>query len=260
MSKKITFKGQSIKSFSNWLKKFETINKSILLEIDETFQEFIAKTFNAEKSVVKFSILSFNEASFDVSNVSTNNSRIKIGIYDIKSLNKVLEQFSESEFLLTFNYAELNNKEGLPELTGSTIIVQNEILKIKVDCSSLKIFNYLPDDVFHNVVCDTQETGIEFELTKENIARIVSLSNLEKEFKHLVFSNEKDKEKLFVKGETFELELSISKDIESSLPILKEQFYSLDQDNYSVKIGEDRMILKSLEGNNITVISEADIS
>ena len=49
MSKVIEFTANNVKPFSEWLKKFILIEKSLLLEIDVQNKCFVAKTYDKEK-------------------------------------------------------------------------------------------------------------------------------------------------------------------------------------------------------------------
>jgi hypothetical protein len=49
--KTIEFTAKNVKAFTGWLKRFSTIDKSLLLEIDQATSTFIAKTYNEERSV-----------------------------------------------------------------------------------------------------------------------------------------------------------------------------------------------------------------
>jgi hypothetical protein len=59
MAKILEFNAKNIRPFTSWLKRFSLIDTSLLLEIDPTTQEFLAKTYNSQRSVVKFSRISF---------------------------------------------------------------------------------------------------------------------------------------------------------------------------------------------------------
>ena len=92
MAAKIEFTAKNAKVFSSWLKKFAAIDKSLLLEVDENDNIFCAKVYNEERSVVKFSQIKFDEAGFTVKE-SKDKRRIKVGIYNITRLMKIIDQF-----------------------------------------------------------------------------------------------------------------------------------------------------------------------
>ena len=66
MAKTIDFTAKNVKPFSAWLKKFASIENSLLIEVDEKHKCFVAKSYNEEKSVVKYSQISFVDAGFSL--------------------------------------------------------------------------------------------------------------------------------------------------------------------------------------------------
>ena len=120
-AKKIEFSAKNVKAFSAWLKKFASIDTALLLEVDEPNQTFLAKTYNEERSVVKFSKIKFDEAGLTVK-ASKDPMRVKVGIYNIARLMKIMDQFNDEEFTLTVNY---------DEITGDTRIRRFESLTQK---------------------------------------------------------------------------------------------------------------------------------
>lgn len=253
MSKQIEFKAKDVKSFTTWLKRFSSIDGSVLLEIDNSLKEFSAKTYNEEKSVVKFSKINFENCGFNLISKNIPSTRIKIGLYSIPQLIKTLEHFSD-EFSVIFKYDEVTDDKS-SEFIGISILIKNENLKVSFECSSLNIFKYISDNVFETVICDIKKL-VEFELKKEDISQIVSLSTLDKDLKSMEFVNKSGN--LYAKSKSFEYLLNESSDVETRLPFLKSQFEKIDVENYNVLIGEDRMILTSIDKNTKTVISRLE--
>lgn len=253
MSKQIEFKAKDVKAFTNWLKRFSSIDGSLLLEIDNSLKEFLAKTYNEEKSVVKFSKINFENSGFNLISKNVPQKRIKIGLYSIPQLIKTLEHFSD-EFSVIFKYDEVTDDTST-DFAGTNILIKSETLKVGFECSSLKIFKYIPDTVFESVICDMSEL-VGFELKKEDISQIVSLSTLDKDLKNMEFINKSGN--LYAKSKSFEYLLNVSSDVKSRLPFLKSQFEKIDVENYNVSIGEDRMVLTSLDESTKTVISRLE--
>ncbi len=251
MSKQLEFKAKDVKAFTSWLKRFSSIDGSLLLEIDNNLKEFLAKSYNEEKSVVKFSKINFENSGFNLITKDTPRERIKIGLYSIPQLIKTLDHF-EGEFSVIFKYEEVTD-DGGSNIAGTNILIKSDNLKVGFECSSLKIFKYIADDVFENVICNMEEI-VGFELKKEDIAQIVSLSTLDKDLKNMEFLNKKTGH-LYAKSKSFEYLLSISSKVDARLPFLKSQFEKIDIENYKVSIGEDRMVLTSIDEATKTVIS-----
>ena len=62
---------------------------------------------------------------------------------------------------------------------------------------------------------------------------------------------------MYVTGETFEYLIQTTNEKEISLLNLKDQFYKIDSDSYVVKINEDKIVFKTVEGENFIVFSKA---
>jgi len=249
---KVEFEARNIKPFSQWLKRFSSIDNSLLLEIDEENSGFIAKTYDESRSVVKFSKMGFNDAGMTVK--TSGNKRIKVGLFNIQKVIKTIEHFNNNEFLFTFNYGELIGEETT--YAGTNIVLKNQSLKITIDCTSLNIFKYISDELFNNTISRC-EPICKFKLDKETIDKINSLCSLDSDNKTMEFKSE-DK-KIFACGKTFEFLLNKDeKNSDVSLHIHKDQFEKLDTDDYEIIIGEDRMVFSSKNSETITVISSIE--
>ena len=254
MSKILEFKALDTRSFISWLKKFSVINselnKSVLIEIDTQTAHFVAKCNNEERSVVKFSKLSFEEATMEIVSKTYPKERIKIGIYNIPKLVKSLEQFSTGEFSMCFKYDEIiGENEGF---TGTDILIKNSGLKMNLSCASLNIFKYISDEQFLNKIAKV-DSLVSFTLTKTISGQINSLSSLDSDYKFIDFIAKNNG--LVVKGKTFELALSGQLFNETCISIYKEQFEKIDPENYDVEIAEDRLVYRSKDSNTISVTS-----
>lgn len=252
-NKRIEFTAKNVKPFSAWLKRFSSVDNSLLLEIDTGTSSFVAKTYNEERSVVKFSEIEFDEAGLLMNEGGESlEKRVKVGIYHIPRLIKVMEQFGSDEFSLTFNYDEIQGET--PELAALTIVLKNKSLKITIDCTSLNIFKYITDKLFNEAIAKVDAVQDAFDVSKDDIEKINSLSGLDNDHKYLEFFRSDD---VYVRGKTFELKLpSCGKsNVESSIDVFKEQFEKLDVEDYKVVMGEDRLVFRSMSGSTVTTIS-----
>jgi len=239
-TKKIEFAAKNVKPFSAWLKRFALIDNSLLLEIDESSLAFVAKTYNEERSVVKFSEIQFDEAGLLIkSTPESNGKRVKAGLYNIPRLIKVMDQFGSESFDIIFNYDEILGDK--PEFAATTIILKNKNLKITIDCTSLNIFKYIDDSLFETVIAKVDKVVDTFDLSREDIEKINSLSGLDSDYKYLAFSRNNG---IYVSGKTFELLLLADTDVttKSSIDVFKDQFEKIDVENYKVVMGEDRLV------------------
>lgn len=250
MAKILEFKAKNIKPFTFWLKRFSLIDNSLLLEIDSNKQEFIAKTYNPERSVVKFSKISFEDAGLEMISKNSINSRIKVGIYHIPRLIKSMEHFVSEEFYLGFKYEEMIGGES--ELVGKGILMKNSSLKMNLICTPLDIFKYISDTLFHKSIAQI-DPAVSFELPSMKIEKINSLCSLDNEFEYIEFKTKSGN--LVVKGKTFELSLAEAGKEDTSISIYKAQFEKLDLENYDVDLSDERLVYRSKSSETITVTS-----
>jgi len=250
--KTIEFTAKNVKAFTGWLRRFASIDNSLLLEIDEKTSTFIAKTYDEERSVVKMSSIKFDEAGL-TTKPTKDTKRIKVGIFNIPRLIKIIDQFSDMEFNLIIDYQDLVTDE-VTQYAGEKIHLNNKNLKMNVDCTSLNIFKYIPDDLFKNSIA-TIDIIATFELTKVNLEKINSLCALDNEHKFLTFQLTDDK--VYVSGKVFEYLLQeIKNKNKISLNVFKEQYSNVDIENYDVELGEDRIVFRSKDSDTVCVISK----
>ena len=253
-SKKIEFTAKNARAFTTWLKRFASIDNTLLLEIDEKNLLFKAKTYNGEHSCIKFSSINFDEAGFEIK-PNKEPKEIRVGLFNVSRLIKVIEQFS-AEFTFTVTYDDVTDKTGT-NLAGINIVIKSNELKITVDCASHNIFKYMSDEKFTTVIASVDKKVAKFTLTKENIEKINSICNLDNDYKFMQFVS-KD-EKIYVSGKAFELKINDngSKD-DSKINIFKDQFSKVDLENYQVIMGTDRIVYTSEDSETVTVTSMVD--
>ena len=251
MAKTIEFTAKNVKPFSAWLKKFASIENSLLIEVDETNKCFTAKSYNEEKSVVKFSKISFEDSGLTLKKESKDPQFVKVGIYNIPRVIKSLDHFLSGEFSFSVQYEEV--LEGTNKnLAGTALLIKSPSLKVKIECTSLNIFKYISDDMFKNKIAQTTPIT-SFDLPNVTIEKINSLCDLDKEYKFLEFLT-RDK-KVFVRGRSFELDIADNGDEKTILSIYKDQFDKVDVESYNIDFGEDKLVFRSKDSDTITVTS-----
>src|SRR5271157_2400607 len=106
--KKLEFSTVNARVFTLWLKKFESFDNSLLLEIDVNNKLFIAKSYDVDKSAVKQAIIDFDDAGLELAELNEKiTSRIKVGLLNIPKLIKTFEHFNDNEFEFIINYDEI---------------------------------------------------------------------------------------------------------------------------------------------------------
>jgi hypothetical protein len=252
MAKNLDFIVNDAKSFSSWLKKFSLIDKSLLVEVDTKNQCFVAKSYNEEKSVVKYSMISFNDSGFTLKKPAED--FIKIGIFNIAAVIKSLDHFSSGEFSLQVQYEEVLSGKT-PEFAGVAILLKSSSLKVKLECTSLNIFQYIPTPLFEDKIAKTT-TITPFNLSSGTIEKINSLSELDKDKDYLFLEFIIRDSRVLVSGKSFELDIAESISEEKIVfSVYKKQFAKIDTENYTVEFGEEKLIFRSDDSNTVTVIS-----
>jgi len=252
--KTVEFTAKNVKAFTGWLKRFSSIDNSLLLEIDQVKSMFIAKTYNEERSVVKMSSIKFDEAGLAAKS-NKDPKRVKVGIFNIPRLIKIMDQFNDVEFTLTVEYQELVN-EADTQYAGEKLLLKNKQLKMNVDCTSLNIFKYIPDALFVDSIATIDTIG-SFELSKATLENVNSLNGLDSDHRFMQIAFNEGK--VIVSGKSYERVIQDSELlVAAELSIFKEQFSTLDNENYDVDLGEDRLVFKSKDSETTTVISKAE--
>lgn len=273
----------STELFSNYLKKFGKLRKSLLLEIDPTQQKFICKSFTEDHSVVRYSDLSFSDANLELvkcDDISTN--RIKLGIIvTLDKIIKIIDRF-DSNFDLTFSFDVLNQPDGSTDYVCDFVDFKSNVLKMRVAGSKISEFHYLPDVVFNDKVFKVTESAY-VPVTADVIQNIIKTSDIvavDPKKDILVFYT-KDSG-LYVKDSTGRDANGVEKepnfeyciadniavpDYPVRLPISREKIVNVltdSKEDYNIILGKDvmgnvsRILFESSQGNTKIVISHIE--
>ena len=252
MAKTVEFNVKNSKLFTSYLRKFAAIDNTVLFEADLANARFVTKSPNEERSIVKYAVLPFYDAGFETKDKST--TRIKIGIYNISRLIKIIDQFGE-DFQFVIKYDEVNAANNQKDYAAISILLKDDELKFNNECTSLNIFKYISDNLYENTIRKIDEVT-SFELSKETIEKIRALSELDKEHKLIEFKNQGGN--LYAKGKSFKFLISPTSSPDSNLDFYKEQFEKIDVENCKVIMGADRMLFTSQESITETIISKVE--
>ena len=174
----------SSEPFSNYLKKFGKLRKSLLLEIDSNFEKFVSKSYSEDHSVVRSSTLSFSDANFEIieSDKIPDNERIKLGIVvTLDKFIKILDRF-DSDFQITFDFDRLESDNGMDYVCQS-VEFRSLDLEMCLNGSKISEFQYLSDDIFNNRIFNVTESvttvvlGYFSERLRE-ICRLISIAQV----------------------------------------------------------------------------------
>jgi hypothetical protein len=171
---------------------------------------------------------------------------------------KIFDQFGDQEFSFIVNWDVVKDGET-EDYAGVTLVLKNKNLKITVECTSLKIFKYISDELFTDRIATLDEVLAKFSLTKANIEQTNQLCSLDSENEFMQFKNGAN---VYVSGGTFDLMLWENPNehdgVENSINLFKEQFSSIDVEDYHVKMGDDKLIFQSVDEFTTTAISRVE--
>ena len=258
-SKKIIFDSNNSKDFALWLKKFAIIASDLLLEIDIENKCFIAKTFVEDRSTVKRSSLSFENANLHYKGDNINKI-IKCGLMDVTKLMSILNLVNNTEFKITLIFTEILSSNNDKELVCTNIVINNKTVKFNIDCMSIRTFTYLSDDKFRSVIMDEDEMEdivCSFNITTNEMTEIKKLCSFNKDMQFISFSKKNNNIYVTEKSFDYKLETILNKntDDNADIKLFKLQLSKVEDDNYKVTMKNYRIIFESLSGDTIVVLA-----
>ena len=191
MTLKLNLNG-SADPFINYLKSYLRIRESLLLEIDTNLRAFVAKTFTEDKSSIRFSSISFDDANVSIVSDNgedeRNGSRIKVGILiQLKKFIQIVERLGsdvnekgESNFNIEIDYEPFQNtNDKSVDFVTTSISFNSEILKMRMDGFRISELTYLSDDTFKNYVFNATD-AVSIEISSSTINSIIKTSDIVK--------------------------------------------------------------------------------
>ena len=191
MTLKLNLNG-SADPFINYLKSYLRIRESLLLEIDTNLRAFVAKTFTEDKSSIRFSSISFDDANVSIVSDNgedeRNGSRIKVGILiQLKKFIQIVERLGsdvnekgESNFNIEIDYEPFQNtNDKSVDFVTTSISFNSEILKMRMDGFRISELTYLSDDTFKSVVFNATD-AVSIEISASAINSIIKTSDIVK--------------------------------------------------------------------------------
>ena len=191
MTLKLNLNG-SADPFINYLKSYLRIRESLLLEIDTNLRAFVAKTFTEDRSSIRFSSISFDDANVSIVSDNgedeRNGSRIKVGILiQLKKFIQIVERLGsdvnekgESNFNIEIDYEPFQNtNDKSVDFVTTSISFNSEILKMRMDGFRISELTYLSDDTFKSVVFNATD-AVSIEISASTINSIIKTSDIVK--------------------------------------------------------------------------------
>ena len=191
MTLKLNLNG-SADPFINYLKSYLRIRESLLLEIDTNLRAFVAKTFTEDRSSIRFSSISFDDANVSIvsdnGEEERNGSRIKVGILiQLKKFIQIVERLGsdvnekgESNFNIEIDYEPFQNtNDKSVDFVTTSISFNSEILKMRMDGFRISELSYLSYDKFKSVVFNATD-AVSIEISSSTINSIIKTSDIVK--------------------------------------------------------------------------------
>ena len=174
--------------FENWLKSFNDVSNSLLVEIDLAESKFVAKTHTSDKTIVKYGYLPFDEAGFQAVEVidgdahlaiadfaTQNPGRIFFGIFQqLDKFTKVANMYSGTEnwkLLVRFN------AEDSGRMVTTRVEFKSITLSMVVGGAEVDEFEYIDDDKFMNKIAKIDNPMV-FEIVGDAIKMLNSVSSI----------------------------------------------------------------------------------
>lgn len=257
-------------AFSNWLKSFNEIQNSLLIEVDLKNQYFISKGFTSDHTVVKYGKISFSDACLNLTGIKDDDKevwdlerwneehdiRVKVGIFMIlPKFIKVIDTFcgTDYKFIIEFGIFKNGNED---EYHAKSINFKSKTLTMKVKDCNISEFEQVSDDLFFNRI-NVIENGMSFEISMDAIKNLISISSVfvtDAKRDIIKFYTKKDKEvnkyAIYAYDQTngsYDYLLGYQKsgvEVENDVPIYRHCFLTA-----TGKTGEDNIIV-TLPSNN----------
>jgi hypothetical protein len=248
MAEKLVLKVKSASEFTNFLKRFSSIESTLLMEIEDGSLK--AKTHTPERSVVKSSKIDMSNI-FDMESVGSTPT-ILFGVFSVDKLTDAFKHFTDADVSFILSYESTGDGN-----IGTEVTLSSQSLKINFQCASLRLFTHITDEMMDRI-SNTNEAPINFVLTKEHQKRISSISTIDSDHKLLTVDVKSGNVKVI--GRSYDLDLmaidSPSEDI--AISIYKNQFGFLDREDAVAYLSGDRIVFSSIETETKTIIGKAE--
>lgn len=190
MTLKLNLNG-SADPFINYLKSYLRIRESLLLEIDTNLRAFVAKTFTNDRSSIRFSSISFEDAHISIISDDgeqvRNENRIKVGILiQLKKFIQIVERLGsdvndkgESNFNIEIEYEMLQNADNEIDFIATSVLFASDKLKMRMDGFRISELTCLSDDTFKNVIFNVTDY-VSIEIKASTVNSIIKTSDIVK--------------------------------------------------------------------------------
>jgi hypothetical protein len=244
---KIKFSLHTPDKLTSYMKKFSSIEKSLLFEI--AGDKIIAKTHTPDKSVVKIGSVLVTDI-MDAASSNTIND-IKIGMYAIDNFIATFKHFGDSAVTLEVDSSTVGAEEIATEVKAVS-----KSLKISFPCASSSLFRYI-DQALATKLIDTKDALFSFRIDKDTLSKVSALSGLDNDSEKISIVSKN--EQAFFEGKSFELNMpGVSTDEDGDISIYKSHFSFIDREDSEIFVLESKVIIKSLESDTSIIIGKVE--
>ena len=242
---KTTYKVISYPKLTGFMKKFSSIEKSLLFEI--TDGRIIAKTHTPDKSVVKISSMLIT----DIMDVIGEAENVKIALFSVDNFINSFKNFGEAEIKLEIKGEQVSKDNVATELKAFS-----KNLRISYSCASTSMFRYIDANLAANLT-DTKESIFSFRIDKETMSKISSLSSSDADNDILTIVSKGGK--ITFRGKSFEFDLEdVTVKEDGEISFYKSHFGFVDKEDSEVFVKENKTIFKSLDTDTQVILGRVE--
>lgn len=242
----------SIQNFLIFLKRLKSVEKSVILEIDD--KSIFSKVHTADKSVMKFCSIDLNEVlEGDINWKEIKSDKIKIGILDATRLIEAFKHFKPEEDV----YFELALDKVDGECVSTEIKLSSASLNIRLRCADLGLLSYVEDKILA-MVHSKEDTNAQFKIYQSDFTTVLSLCGLENNSEE-VLAFEINEKNVYAFGDSFRYKLNLGpSEIETegsvTCNIYKNQLGYMEAETCQIYVHDNRLIMASEQSSTSIAI------
>ena len=250
-----TFKIKSPNNLITFLKRFSSIEKSLLLELvkktDTKGDLMVAKSHTPDRSTIKYSKLPLElvldgEVPAEI---------LKIALLDINKVVNVFKHFNEGdEIFLDIAYDSINE-----ETIAISLKFYTNTLKITLTCADPIQFTYISSESLRRILKSVQdEKTLEFPFQKESFSKTNSLCEIDSKDELLKIKVSAEGEVLF-KSKSFEYHIQdVPAGIEADMSFYNSQFAFIDQEASIFHLSKNKLMVITADQNTIIILGRIE--
>lgn len=236
---------KSTENFINFIRRFKSIEKGLLLEIDS--EKMRAESHSVDRGIVKSSSLELEK----VLEGDIPNNLIKIGIFNISKLLDVFKHYDNTEEL----FLEIHWEKIEDDNIASMLRIFSDKLTFTLKCADTDLFIYVSQETFNSLSNPIIENkNFHFSLSNTFFNKINSLCDFDSAEEKLTIKLKSGEIHFY--GETFNYRVDekIEESKEVDFSFYKSRFSSIDAENSIFYISSDKLLIESQESGTKVII------